>query len=359
MSESRLICGDALAMLKGLDACSIDAVVTDPPYDLTSGGNRGFMGKAWDGTGIAFRADLWAEVLRIAKPGAHLLAFGGTRTSHRMVCAIEDAGWQIRDSILYWGYATGFPKSLNLGNGRGTALKPAFEPVCMARKPVVGTIAATLERYGTGALNIDACRISAVPNDPNARRNKDGEPGTVKSSYSGGLGNVGRAWDSGQGRWPANVILDEAAAEELDRQSGDCRSGGLVRHNRNGNETNGYDGGWETHTTIGFTDVGGASRFFFCAKPSAAERSQGLNGERNPHPTVKSVSLCRYLCRLVCAPGGTVLDPFCGSGSIGIAAKAEGLGYIGIDLEPEYIAIAERRIGAEPATLFHQLEVPA
>jgi site-specific DNA-methyltransferase (adenine-specific) len=318
--------GDCREVLACLEADSLDAVVTDPPYEL------GFMGKGWDRTGVSNDPATWAAVMRVMKPGAYLLAFGGTRTYHRMVCAIEDAGFEIRDS-LHWIYGTGFPKSLNLGGGRGTALKPAHEPIVLARKPLLGTVAKNISAHGTGALNIDACRIG--PRDRT-------DYGLAKSTRSQGVAygapSASADFDSSQGRWPANILLDEDAAAEL----------------------------------------GGASRFFYCAKASRSERdkgcdslphqtggevtggraegSAGLNspragagrtsGARNIHPTVKPVALMRWLVRLVTPAGGTVLDPFMGSGTTGIAAKVEDRNFIGVEMQADYLAIAEARIGA-------------
>lgn len=365
-----IIHGDALEVLKGMEANSVDAVVTDPPYGLVgasrgsssqpgdlatpygrSGPSKkrgGFMGKEWDASIPG--AEYWSEALRIAKPGAYILAFGGTRTFHRLAVAIEDAGWEIRDTLM-WVYGSGFPKSRNVcldmdkmdghGNrghriavanrhhpdgtlepngehlpayepktdaakqwaGWGTALKPAWEPIIMARKPMVGTVAANVLEHGTGALNIDVCR---VPVDPEAdasqlrtmqRSQRSNGDGWGMSTVSGDTPQVVRA----DGRWPANLIHD-----------GDEEVTGLL---------------------------GDAARFFYCAKASKSDRGTGNN-----HPTVKPTELMRYLVRLVTQPGGTVLDPFTGSGSTGKAAVLEGFKFIGIEREAEYVAIAEARI---------------
>jgi hypothetical protein len=366
-----LLNADCLEALRRLSAGSVDAVVTDPPYEL------GFMGKRWDAQGIAFSVDLWREVLRVLKPGGHLLAFGGTRTYHRMTCAIEDAGFEIRDS-LHWMYGTGFPKSLNVGDGRGTALKPGHEPIVLARKPLEGTVAENVAAYGTGALNIDGCRLLSADSSTTGRQNSG-------AKGNGGVFGASATYDSEaspHGRWPANVLLDEhAAAEELEAQAP------------------------------------GASRFFYVAKPSRAERDRGCEhlqarlavetvnrdpdsaGVQNPragagrgagvpifrcalcelnlgggraatacpksddgkhvreqvgvgtpaknyHPTVKPIELMRYLVRLVTPPGGVVLDPFTGSGTTGIAALLEGARFVGIEREPEYAEIAKARIGS-------------
>lgn len=351
---------------------SVDAVLTDPPYEL------GFMGKRWDASGIAFSVFLWRAVLEVMKPGAFLLAFGGTRTSHRMVCAIEDAGFEIRDSIE-WLYGTGFPKSLNLGEGRGTALKPAHEPICLAMKPLEGTFAANLAAHGTGALNIDETRIAI--SDKGGRWGDGRRAGGFVDTGAGKGDGVPNGKRHAAGRWPANVILDEDTAAKLDAQTAHLKSGGKI-----GKDTaaaaaargavvamrphDAPRGEWVPHG-----DSGGASRFFYVAKPGRKERdagcdalpvrtggemtertegSDGLNspragagrtgGARNFHPTVKPVELLRYLVKLITPPGGLVLDPFAGSGSTGVAALAEGREFLGVELTPEYAAIAKARL---------------
>ena len=322
MKQYTLHTGDNREVLKTFDDNSIDSIVTDPPYEL------GFMGKKWDASGIAYDVDLWKECLRVLKPGGHLLAFGGSRTYHRMAVAIEDAGFEIRESIA-WIYSTGFPKSHDVSKaldkqagaerevigadknfgaskksegkqsfgdyagqwnitvpatdlakqwqGWGTALKPATETIVVARKLLQGTVADNVQAWGVGALNIDGCRVGGD-----------------------------------DGRWPANIILDEEAAQMLDEQSG------------------------------------GASRFFYIPKASRAEREAGLDapdGERaNRHPTIKPIALMRYLVRMVTPPRGVVLDPFMGSGTTGCAAMMEAVRFIGIELNEEYSGIAERRI---------------
>lgn len=354
-----VIVGDCRDVMAGMAAASVDAIVTDPPYEL------GFMGKAWDRSGVAFDAATWAAALRVLKPGGHLLAFGGSRTFHRIAVAIEDAGFEIRDTIS-WLYGSGFPKSHNLDgdwDGWGTALKPAWEPVIVARKPLVGTVAANVAAHGTGAINIDACRVEAGGNNVN---------------------------DQESGRWPANVILDEEAGAMLDAQSGERGGGFGIR----GKSPNGrfYANGkgiantfTQTGQTVGFGDTGGASRFFYCAKASRGERNAGLEGmpERdkhiysggivsadhpgtadgggaraslNHHPTVKPIALMRYLVRLVTPPGGVVLDPFTGSGTTGCAVALEGFGFVGVEMSPEYAEIARRRIAHWGRQL--PLEVP-
>ncbi len=321
-----VIHGDCLDVMAGMGADAVDSVVCDPPYGLS------FMGKQWDHgvPGVAF----WAEALRVAKPGAHLVAFGGTRTLHRLTCAIEDAGWEIRD-CLSWLYGSGFPKSHN-GQWGGTALKPAWEPIILARKPLVGTVAANVAQHGTGGLNIDGCRIGtdAGWSYPNGR---GGQGWHGRESLSTDL-RVPKKADAG--RWPANVALDSEAAAILDEQSGERKGMATQRDIRH--TPSAYFGA-DKHPGIreGFNDSGGASRFFYCAKPSRAER-----GADNVHPTVKPVALMRWLCRLVTPPGGLVLDPFTGSGTTGCAAVAEGFRFVGCEKEAEYVAIAEKRIAA-------------
>jgi len=300
--------GDNRTVLKTMPDNSVDSIVCDPPYEL------GFMGKRWDASGIAYDTTLWTECLRVLKPGGHLIAFGGTRTYHRMTVAIEDAGFEIRDSIL-WLYATGFPKSHNLDNdwhGWGTALKPAHEPAVLARKPLTGTVADNVLTWGVGALNIDGSRVGSSGGCAHIPGTGGYDAGTV-NALGGHLNSTRSPAVEGLGRWPANVILDEHAAEALDEQSG-----------------------------------AGASRFFYIAKASRAEREAGLDapaGERaNIHPTLKPIALMRHLVRLVTPKGGTVLDPFMGSGSTGCAAMLEGMRFVGIDITVEYVDIAERRI---------------
>jgi hypothetical protein len=410
--------GDCLEVLRTLPEASVDACVCDPPYDLLQAGRNGsgrsnepdnpfgrhgskgggFMGLAWDATGVAFKPETWAEVLRVLKPGAHLLAFGGTRTYHRMACAIEDAGAEIRDAIFCWFYGTGFPKSLDvskalddavgaerkvvgrkavgMGNGRGpgfghdggndglpvaapttdaakrwsgwgTALKPACEPCVVARKPLVGTVAANVRRFGTGGLNIDGCRIAGPPSGlkPYTRNVTPPMGGDKAIRACAVAGREVNYQDHPAGRWPANVILDEEAAAMLDEQSGVLTSGLMRAGTPRGPQGEVYRKGFSGQPMAQdtYADSGGASRFFYCAKPSPEER------DGNTHPTVKPVALMRWLCRLVTPPGGMVLDPFMGSGTCGVAATAEGFRYLGIEREPSYFAIAERRLRAATA----------
>jgi hypothetical protein len=365
--------GDLFDVLPTLPEASIDACVTDPPYEL------GFMGKDWDRSGVAYRVETWQAIRRVLKPGAHLIAFGGSRTYHRMTCAVEDAGFEIRDG-LSWLYGSGFPKSLNLGDGLGTALKPSWEPCVLARKPLTGTVAANVARFGTGALNIDACRIG------DEERTYDLTMVAGGFETTGGGRNVKSGEKTVTGRWPANVLLDEEAAALLDEQTGELVSGANPERRGSDKFRDTYSAfkGQEVCEPARGVDVGGASRFYYVAKPSREERdygtdalyvsvdalqprtggqstdrqdgSAGLNspragagrtgGARNIHPTVKPVELMRWLVKLVTPIGGTVLDPFTGSGTTGMACRYELRPFIGIEREAEYIAIAERRIAA-------------
>ena len=521
-----VILGDCLDVMRTMPAASVDAVVTDPPYGLK------FMGKLWD-HGVPGE-QFWAEALRVAKPGAALLAFGGTRTFHRLACAIEDAGWELRDSLgwnhmepifcrcdafdgaerrlpdgastrhggpvripleadggrpsrgprpgeqradepaplavewipqgggawpgcprcgkplapplfqgpLAWNYGSGFPKSLDVSkaidkaagaerktigprasyrpnsgairdpegfqdrsdgmitapasddarkwSGWGTALKPAWEPVILARKPLRGTVAANVLAHGTGALNVDACRVgwAGIEDVAAAAAAAVGfaesrARGTTRQSQS--IGRESRdgvnSYDPDKlpGRWPANVLLDEASAAMVDEMSGESRSPATV--GRGGVMFGGTERSRPGETVPCFGDSGGASRFFYTAKASRWDREDGLEGvasrsrearygsvqdarphtpdgyeyhrdpRHNHHPTVKPTDLMRWLCRLVTPPGGTVLDPFCGSGSTGVAALSEGFNFVGIEREAEYVEIARRRI-ANVAPLF-------
>ena len=326
--------GDCLTIMPTLQEASIDAIVTDPPYGL------GFMGKQWD-RGVP-GTEYWSACLRVAKPGAHLLAFGGTRTYHRLAAAVEDAGWEIRDCIA-WLYGSGFPKSLNLDgrwDGWGTALKPAMEPIVVARKPLFGTVAENVATHGVGALNIDGCRIDAKGDHLGGGRISSSAEGwdlpwkhdanAIESAKNRGCVSVQRA--ERLGRWPANVI---------------------------------HDGSDEVVGLFPGDDDKSAARFFYCAKASKADRDDGCDGlpvgqvghgnlgasmerfdtkGRNVHPTVKPTDLMRYLCRLVTPPGGVVMDPFMGSGSTGRGAVMGGFGFVGIELDPEYTEISRRRI---------------
>ncbi|AYD81034.1 DNA methylase [Mycobacterium phage Arcanine] len=357
MSNVDLRLGDCRDILTELEDDSVDSIVTDPPYEL------GFMSKKWDGSGIAFDVEMWEQCLRVLKPGGHLLAFGGSRTWHRLTVAIEDAGFEVRDSIA-WLYGSGFPKSLNVSKaidkaagaerevrqwqGWGTALKPAFEPIVVARKPLVGTVAANVLEHGTGALNIDACRIAT---DEDRSR----PPRAANAIYGGGKGTNSTASESNPaGRWPTNVVLDETQAAELDKQSGNLPGGVTVRRNMHGQEqnANGIYGSRKRYASEDFTygDSGGASRFFpvfkYQAKAPTRERPGYVNedGAKVAHSTVKPLTLMRWLARLVCPPGGVILDPFAGSGTTVEACLLEGFDCIAIENEPEYIPLIEHRI---------------
>ena len=420
----QILHGNNLDILPTLADNSIDSIVTDPPYEL------GFMGKKWDSSGIAYSVELWQQCLRVLKPGGHLLSFGGTRTYHRVAVAIEDAGFELRDSIA-WLYGSGFPKSLdvskaidkaagaererieliggalNSGNangwngssphsstaplagtrqvdeastpeaqqwqGWGTALKPAFEPVIVARKPIEGTVANNVLKWGTGGLNIDGSRIGK---QGGAKRTnfQDHETNSV---YGKGLGQKDSADRiEGLGRWPANIILDPYTAELLDEQSGETssKSGGM-----SGRETAAVYGKHKSTPRTGHDDKGGASRFFYVAKASKRDRNEGLkeleaepNGvgalrdggresqpRQNFHPTVKPTSLMEYLIKLVTPPQGTVLDPFTGSGSTGKAAILQGFDFIGIEMTEEYLPIIEGRLKHAEAKVAERIKETA
>jgi hypothetical protein len=334
------------------DACrlpladaSVDAVVTDPPYALT------FMGREWDSfSPVSYQrwCQVWAaECLRVLKPGGHLFAFGGTRTYHRLTCAVEDAGFEIRDTIA-WIHAQGFPKSLNLGDGRGTALKPGHEPIVVARKPLAGTVAGNVLAYGTGALNIDGCRVN--PGEPVAGGGgwaaHKAETEGWDRPYTNG---VEKTQPHTAGRWPANVALDEAAAAELDQQSGNRPSTGTpTRAPRPGKGTTGGYGGALGLDTQGplYSDEGGASRFFpvfrYAAKADTAERPR-VGGVS--HETVKPLDFMRWLVRLVTPPGGLVLDPFAGSGTTAEACLIEGFDCVTLELDAKYLPLIRARLG--------------
>jgi DNA modification methylase len=356
--------GNCLDVMRDMEENSVDSIVTDPPYGLA------FMGKRWDYDVPS--VEIWAECLRVLKPGGHLLAFAGTRTQHRMAVRIEDGGFEIRDMIA-WVYGSGFPKSHN-GPWGGTALKPALEPITMARKPLDGTVAANVQEWGTGGLNIDGCRVGMeIICAHGGGVNGDGR------KYGGGNGIPAIAAGSNQhsGRWPANLIHD--GSEEVVGLFPETASGNLKaspRRKRDGD-------GWGMATPDYTGDSGSAARFFYCAKASKSDRDEGCeklgekynrgsgthgNGTsttrlgnaqerangithvelakvRNNHPTVKPTDLMRYLCRLITPPGGLVFDPFTGSGSTGKAAMLEGFRFVGAELSEEYAEIARARIG--------------
>ncbi len=325
----------------GFDSC-----VTDPPYEL------GFMGRAWDKSGVSFQVGTWRAVYGALKPGAHLLAFGGTRTVHRIACAIEDAGFEIRDQIQ-WLYGSGFPKSRNVSKemekeayfeeaerwqGWGTGLKPACEPIVVARKPLSeSTVAANVLKYGTGAINVDASRVRRAADD-RFDYGVDGDEAqtTGESGIYGKFAAVTPYAPHAEGRWPANVILgcacevehDEGCAVRLlDEQSGVLTSNGQARPYRRG-ENNVYGKfNPDAMAPPRQTSKGGASRFFYCAKATKEERRGGS------HPTVKPVALMRYLVRLVTPKAGRVLDPFAGTFKTGEGCVFEGFDFTGVELE--------------------------
>lgn len=414
---NKVICGNCLDVLAEIPNASIDSIVTDPPYGLS------FMGKHWDYD--VPTVDVWRECLRVLKPGGHLLSFSGTRTYHRMAVNIEDAGFEIRDMIA-WVYGSGFPKSLDVSkaidkmagvernnaehkrvdregwrfetqntpslapatesakqwSGWGTALKPALEPICVARKPLIGTVAENVLQYGTGGINIDGCRVEGIKNIPASLPTN---AGAKASGWGFGPRPEGTSgFDPNIGRFPANLIHD--GSEEVLAGFPESNSGNGVA-----NTEYNKSGAWGRYSKqirgADFGDSGSAARFFYCAKASKEDRDEGCEGmeERrsiggmkatglcrkcgrqkvntsgececaepdfgpidrrrtNHHPTVKPTALMRYLCRLVTPPGGIMLDPFLGSGSTGKAAKLEYFNFIGIEREAEYCEIARKRI---------------
>jgi site-specific DNA-methyltransferase (adenine-specific) len=314
--------GDCLQVLRRMRACSVDAVVTDPPYHLR------FMGLRWDCSGVAFKTDTWREVLRVMKPGAHLLAFGGTRTWHRLACALEDAGFEVRDTLC-WLNGQGWPKSRH-------ALKPAWEPVLMCRRP------------GRSVLNVDACRIAAAGGDYSGHGNTTPRLASafVYNAAAQGRMKPTRTSPHPAGRWPPNVTLDAHAAALLDAQSGERRTskpGRVVRRARARAHVFDDHAADIGRVQTAYGDTGGASRFYYCAKASRRERGAG-----NTHPTTKPLNLCRWLVRLVTPPGGLVLDAFAGSGTTLLAARAEGRRAVGVELSARYCAIARKRLESAP-----------
>lgn len=359
----RVIHDDMLAALPTLDDASIDSAVTDPPYHLQSIVKRfgkegaapakpgktgayarassGFMGKQWDGGDIAFRPETWGEVLRVLRPGAHLLAFGGTRTFHRVAVAVEDAGFEIRDTIM-WLYGSGFPKSHNQDGeweGWGTALKPAVEPIIMARKPLVGTVAANLAEYNTGALNIDGCRVHGEDAQGGEYRVKRFAPGATVNATGVWKSETEFVGSQKPGRWPANVIHDGSDEVLAAFPDAPGQMAAVTGAEKSSPFANVYgDMPKRSGRADPRGDAGSAARFFYQAKATKADRLG------SKHPTVKPVDLIRYLVRLVTPPGGTVLDCFAGSGTTGMAAMAEGFNAILIEREAEYIADIQRRL---------------
>lgn len=429
---SVLVTGDCREVMAAMEPCWFDAVVTDPPYEL------GFMGKAWDQRGVSFDPATWEAVLRVTKPGGHLLCFGGTRTWHRIAVAIEDAGWEIRETFC-WLYGSGFPKSLDVSkaldkaagaerevvgprervdgkapgiqgggqngilngfgplprtvtspatplavewSGYGTALKPGWEPIVLARRPLEGTVAGNVAAWGTGGLNIDGCRISHSEECRMLPDQHGSGPGTF---YAQG-GRHGETLElKPNGRWPANVVLScdcdgerhdaDCPVRMLDEQSGITSDVPRVLRRLQPRRDDGWGMADRQNGSVP-GDSGGASRFYYCAKASRSEREAGLEGMppgcrgnvtgrdddapgqnharsgiraagviRNLHPTVKPLALMRWLCRLVMPPGGwLLLDPFMGSGTTGMAVAMEGGGFVGIEQDAGYIEIARRRI---------------
>jgi site-specific DNA-methyltransferase (adenine-specific) len=412
--------------MKSLPQNSVDSIVTDPPYEL------GFMGKSWDNSGIANNVEMWAEALRVLKPGGHLLAFSGSRTYHRMVCAIEDAGFEIRDQIM-WVYGSGFPKSLDVAKaidkmagvefeakpasgvgfmnssddgynttlnqlvqtgestdeankwkGWGTALKPAHEPIVMARKPVVGTVANNVLTYGVGGLNIDGSRVAT--DDKWEATGKQSTPSQVLQGGIDGSLNVSISTTHPKGRWPANFIHDNS--DEVIDLFPTLHGSGNKSDTNSGTdkdyEASSYQISYSGRANRDYGSRGGsAARFFYCAKASKRDRNEGLDGfdtkeiagkgnglarkcttcfasvidgcdcpdrtfvnpsRANHHPTVKPTSLMQYLVRLVTPKDGVVLDPFMGSGSTGKACVYEGFNFTGIDQDLDYVGIAKARI---------------
>lgn len=394
----QLLKGNNLELLEKLPDNSVDAVVTDPPYGLGKEpdalamlrdwmetghhdvkSKSGFMGKAWDN--FVPQPVQWREVFRVLKPGGHVLAFAGTRTQDLMALGIRLAGFEIRD-LVAWVYGSGFPKSHNLEEeweGWGTALKPALEPITLARKPLEGTVADNVLKWHTGAINVDACRVGTTENLNGGAYAKDGSErhdGAENWRYKreGGAGE----FQQPQGRWPANLIHDGSdEVVGLFPQTASSKS-----TPRNNGEFKSVAKGRETpHVTYRHDDNGGSSaRFFYCAKTNSTDRNEGCDGlddsfiaasnqaqaqlkrgvteykaasgtnsiksVKNNHPTVKPTDLMRYLCRLITPPEGTVLDPWMGSGSTGKACGAEGFNFIGMEMDEKYFTISQARVSA-------------
>ncbi len=340
--------GDCRALMAAMDAASIDSIVTDPPYEL------GFMGRAWDRSGIAVDVALWRAALRVVKPGGYLIAFAHARTYHRMVCAIEDAGFEIRDQIM-WLYGSAMPKG-GVRDGRGTCLKPAHEPIVVARRPLIGTVAANLARYGTGAMNIDACRIASADANPSIARRQGSTAhlsnrpaceteaeGRMASRQTPDAFRAARPGEA-LGRWPANVVHDGSDDACAGFPVTDRRVVPQVRVQAKARSATATVYGQDNRirTTPGYADHGSAARYFYCAKASRADRDIG--GVGNTHPTVKPTALMRWLVRLFTPENGLVLDPFAGSGSTGRAALLEGRRFVGCELTDAYLPIARARI---------------
>jgi DNA modification methylase len=349
--DARVIQGDSLDVLKAMEAESLDSLVTDPPAGIS------FMGKDWDDDKggrqqwVAWMTDVMRECYRVLKPGAHGLVWALPRTSHWTATALEDAGFEVRDVVTHL-FGTGFPKSLNLekategvAKGQGTALKPASEHWILVRKPCSEkTVAANVLKWGTGGLNIDGCRVGyQSKEDIDRARGRKGE--YDKTGQLSGLETsvtlhpqMFKGETNNQGRFPANLVLDEEAAQALDEQSGVTKSTPQARNNKPSANLS-MSGANTGHVSFGYADSGGASRFFYVAKASKSDK-----GADNTHPTVKSTKLMEYLIKLVTPPGGIVLDPFMGSGSTGVACGGLGFGFVGIERDELFTRIAERRL---------------
>ena len=422
--DYKLYQGSMLDMLEIIQPSTIDSIVTDPPYELN------FMGKGWDNAGISFQTDTWKKCFEVLKPGGYLLAFGGSRTFHRIACAIEDAGFEIRDTIM-WLYGSGFPKSMNIGlaidkkngveskvvgksksgstskafnlneqqreagtgilageydvkeaqnewNGWGTALKPSFEPIIVARKPFKGSLVDNVIEHGVGGINIDECRVEAIDKE-DLQKNWNRQQSTSSNvvSYVAQKDIDLREYKP-DGRFPANTILtyDENDFDEVCGGFPNTKNITKTHIAKNSDNNVNFNASKQVNI-IGYEDSGSASRYFYCAKASKKDRDEGLDDfeekntmcDRNPelasanmpqnrsgnlrkntHPTVKPTTLMQYLVRLVTPNGGTILDPFNGSGSTGKAVMYENkerdknYKYIGIELTEEYIPISKARI---------------
>lgn len=374
---------------------SIDAVVTDPPYGLSKQpdmnevlrhwlngddyvhASGGFMGKTWDS--FVPGPSIWKEVFRVLKPGGHLLAFFGTRTYDLGTLAIRLAGFEIRDQID-WVYGSGFPKSLDVSKstgdeqwqGWGTALKPAHEPICVARKPLTGTVVENVLQFGTGGMNIDGCRVGDEDMSSQWNRTRNDNNGEMGARYAQSSREVGKKVPPG--RFPANFIHD-GSDEVVSLFPAKAGAAAPVKGTEQSEVTNSIYGKFNDRLPGQFyNDSGSAARFFYCAKASKSDRDEGVmlamvtaaemtdrepdtdglnspragagrtSGARNNHPTVKPTALMQWLVRLVTPPGGKVLDPFTGSGSTGKACAIEGFDFIGFEMDPHYCEIAKQRI---------------
>ena len=385
MKRNVIHTGDAFDVLPNLDDESVHAVVTDPPYGLA------FMGRDWDDfepKEYQEWSERWArECKRVLKPGGHLLAFSGNRTHHRLFTGVEDAGFEIRDTLT-WHYGSGFPKASDISktidkradaerevvgedpnyrevesdkysddsgvaknvtapatdaakkwDGWKTGLKPATEFVVMARKPFDGATVDCVLEHGTGALNIDGCRIAG---EKPKRENAGDRPSDSSTSYD--LGSREATGTTTEGRYPSNVVFDETEAERLDQQVGELETGDTVTRSNsiwgNASDGDGMDG-------EGYEDTGGPSRYFYTSKASRSERTED-GAIDNDHPTVKPLDLMEWLIKLVTREGQTILDPFAGSGTTCKAAKGLGRQFIGIERQPRYADIARVRCGLTP-----------